>query len=51
MTIQQTKKKVSKSYLTRLLDILTDEPTCWDKIIDTMILNWDDKKYLIIVML
>ena len=39
-----TEKKVSKSYLTRLLDILTEEPTCWDNIIDTMILNWHDKK-------
>ena len=39
-----TEKKVSKSYLTRLLDILTVEPKCWNNIIDTMILNWDDKK-------
>ena len=37
-------KKVSKSYLTRLLEILTEEPKCWDNIINTIILNWDDKK-------
>ena len=44
MTKQNSDKKVSKSYLKRLLDILTEEPKCWDNIIDTMILNWDDKK-------